>query len=98
MRPSEIDAAIKILRREVRQWQEPVVGVVARESHDPFRILIACVLSLRTQDRTTAEASQRLFALGATPQQLLTVPASQIQRAIYPVGFYRTKAKNINQL
>jgi len=98
MQPSDIDAAVKILRREVRQWQEPVVGVVARESHDPFRILIACVLSLRTQDRTTAEASQRLFALGATPKELLRVPVSRIERAIYPVGFYRTKARNIHRI
>jgi endonuclease-3 len=95
MRASEIHPAIRLLRREVNAWKEPVVGVVARESRDPFRILIACVLSLRTKDRTTAEASARLFALASDPATMVRLPASRIERAIYPVGFYRTKAKQI---
>ncbi|HET7909698.1 MAG TPA: endonuclease III, partial [Nitrospira sp.] len=72
MREDQIHSAIRILRREVRRWQEPVVGVVARESaRDPFCILISCLLSLRTKDKTTSEASARLFALGRTPAGLL---------------------------
>jgi endonuclease-3 len=95
MRDADIHAVLRILRRHVREWQEPIVGVVARESRDPFRILIACVLSLRTRDQTTAEASRRLFRLASTPTAMLRLPASRIERAIYPVGFYRTKAKQI---
>ena len=99
MREEEIHAAIKILRREVRQWQEPVVGVVARQSaRDPFRILISCLLSLRTKDKTTSEASARLFALAHTPAELLKLSRYRIERAIYPVGFYRTKAKAIHAI
>jgi endonuclease III len=99
MRQDEIHAAIRIVRREVRQWQEPVVGVVARESdRDPFRILISCLLSLRTKDKTTGEASARLFALAHTPASLLTLPLKTIEQAIYPVGFYRTKAKSIRAI
>ena len=99
MREDQIHAAIKILKREVRQWQEPVVGVVARESdRDPFRILISCLLSLRTKDKTTSEASARLFALASTPAGLLTLSRRRIERAIYPVGFYRTKAKAIHAI
>ena len=99
MREGQIHAAIKILRREVRQWQEPVVGVVARESaRDPFRILISCLLSLRTKDKTTSEASARLFALAHTPAGLLQLSRRRIERAIYPVGFYRTKAKAIHAI
>ena len=99
MREDQIHAAIKILRREIRQWQEPVVGVVARESaRDPFRILISCLLSLRTKDKTTSEASARLFALAHTPAALLKLSRRRIERAIYPVGFYRTKAKAIHAL
>jgi endonuclease III len=99
MREEEIHAAIKILRREVRQWQEPVVGVVARQSaRDPFRILISCLLSLRTKDKTTSEASARLFALAHTPAELLKLSRHRIERAIYPVGFYRTKAKAIHAI
>ena len=98
MQTSDIHAAIRVLRREVRRWQEPVVGVVARESQDPFRILVACVLSLRTKDRTTAEASRRLFALATKPAAMLRLPQSRIERAIYPVGFYRTKARQIREI
>jgi endonuclease-3 len=99
MREDQIHAAIKILKRDVRQWQEPVVGVVARESdRDPFSILISCLLSLRTKDKTTGEASARLFALASTPAGLLTLSRRRIERAIYPVGFYRTKAKAIHAI
>ena len=99
MRQDQIHAAIKIVRREIRQWQEPVVGVVARESaRDPFRILISCLLSLRTKDKTTSEASARLFALAYTPAGLLKLSQRRIERAIYPVGFYRTKAKSIHAI
>lgn len=98
MRNEEIHDAIRVLRREVRQWQEPVVGVVAKESRDPFRILIACVLSLRTKDRTTAEASQRLFSLASTPSAMLNLSSAKIQQAIYPVGFYRVKSKQIHEI
>ena len=97
MRPDQIHAALKLVRREVRHWQEPVVGIVARTSaRDPFRILISCLLSLRTKDKTTSEASARLFALAHTPAGLLNLSRRKIERAIYPVGFYRTKAKAIH--
>jgi endonuclease III len=99
MRQDQIHAAIRIVKREIRQWQEPVVGVVARESdRDPFRILISCLLSLRTKDKTTSEASARLFALAHTPASLLKIPLKKIEKAIYPVGFYRTKAKSIHAI
>lgn len=99
MRQDEIHAAIKIVKREIRQWEEPVVGVVARMSaRDPFRILISCLLSLRTKDKTTGEASARLFALAHTPAGLLKLSLKKIERAIYPVGFYRMKAKSIHAI
>ena len=65
---------------------------VAAEQPDPFRVLIACLLSLRTQDATTREASERLFRIADTPEAMLRLPASRIARLIFPVGFYRTKA------
>ncbi len=65
------------------------------ERRDPFRVLIACILSLRTQDTTTGPASERLFALADTPRAMLTLTSRTIERAIYPVGFYRTKARVI---
>lgn len=99
MRQEQIHAAIRIIRREIRRWPEPVVGVVAKESNrDPFLILISTVLSLRTKDKTTREAGDRLFALARTPATMLELPLKNVERAIYPVGFYRTKAKAIHQI
>ncbi len=99
MRQEQIHAAIRILKREIGRWQEPVVGVVARESdRDPFLILISTLLSLRTKDKTTREAGDRLFAIARTPAAMLKLPLKQLERIIYPVGFYRTKAKAIHQI
>ena len=75
-----------------------MVGVVAKASGDPFQILLSTLLSLRTKDQTTAEASARLFRLATTPRTLLAVPRNRIERAIYPVGFYRTKARHIHDI
>ncbi len=98
MRDADIHAVIRILEDQVPRWQEPILGVVAKESSDPFRILIACLLSLRTKDRTTAEASHRLFGLARSPAAMARLPQARIERAIYPVGFYRTKAKHIKHI
>ena len=99
MRQDQITAALRIVKREIRQWEEPVLGLVARDSNrDPFRILISCLLSLRTKDKTTGEASARLFALAHQPAAMLTLPLQKVERAIYPVGFYRTKAKSIHAI
>lgn len=95
----DIHAVIRTVQREISRWPEPVVGVVARQSgRDPFLVLISCLLSLRTKDKTTAEASARLFALASTPATMQKLTASTIEQAIYPVGFYRTKAKQIRQI
>jgi len=66
---------------------------VAQRRRDPFRVLIACLLSLRTKDETTGPAAERLFALADTPGAMLRLAPSSIERAIFPVGFYRTKAR-----
>ncbi len=98
MRDADIHAALRVLRQESKRWQAPIVGVVAAETSDPFRILIACVLSLRTKDRTTADASRRLFALAGDPASMLRLSLRRVERAIYPVGFYRTKARQIRDI
>ncbi len=65
---------------------------------DPFRILIGCILSLRTKDETTFPATERLFARAATPRQMLKLRAATISKLIYPVGFYRRKAEQIRAI
>ncbi|HET9491568.1 MAG TPA: endonuclease III [Methylomirabilota bacterium] len=79
-------------------WSPTALAVVATESRDPFRVLIACILSLRTQDTTTGPAAARLFALADRPPAMLRLTPRQIERAIYPVGFYRTKARAIRAI
>lgn len=95
MKSGDIHRVISILKEQVKQFQTPVVGVIAEESQDPFRILISCLLSLRTKDATTAQASHRLFQLATTPEKMARLPVGTLERAIYPVGFYRTKARRI---
>jgi endonuclease-3 len=95
MTRQQLHAALAILRQEVPHWDVPVVTLIAQEKREPYRVLMSTLLSLRTQDQTTAAAAQRLFALADTPQVMVTLDRQTIERAIYPVGFYRTKAVQI---
>lgn len=95
MEAADIYAIVRTLKREVRRWDPAAVGQVAEDSHDPFRILISCLLSLRTKDEVTAAASTRLFRRADTPVKMLQLREGAIARLIYPVGFYRTKARVI---
>jgi endonuclease-3 len=87
-----------LLKKQVNSLQVPWLEVMASTARDPFTILISCILSLRTQDRTTGLASERLFRLASTPEGMSRLSAQQIEKAIYPVGFYRVKAKTIKSL
>ena len=98
MTDRDIHAAIRILRRQVPKWETPIVTLMAETYESPFRVLISCILSLRTQDGTTAQASHRLFALADTPQKMVKLTAKTIEKTIFPVGFYRTKAKVIGEI
>jgi endonuclease-3 len=95
MKSQDIHAAVRILRHEVPKWDTPIVTLMAETYESPFRVLISCILSLRTQDATTAKASHRLFAVADSPAAMLKLTAKAIEKLIYPVGFYKTKAKNI---
>lgn len=87
---------IERLKARAPEWNPTALAEVAdRTERDPFRILIACLLSLRTKDETTGPAAERLFALADTPETMLTLTPRQIERVIFPVGFYRTKARVI---
>jgi len=94
MKDSEIPRALSLIRKAVLAWKAPAVTLIAR-SRDPYKVLISCILSLRTQDRTTGPASERLFALADTPAKMIELSPSSIADAIYPVGFYRVKAKTV---
>ncbi|MDR2905895.1 MAG: endonuclease III [Helicobacteraceae bacterium] len=76
----------------------PVVTLVAESERDPFKVLIATILSLRTKDETTAKAAQRLFEQACDPNQMLRLSHKELERLIYPVGFYRDKARRILEI
>lgn len=97
MKDPEVHDAVKILRKEIQQWKIPVIGIVA-QSKDPFLVLVSTILSLRTKDATTAAGSKRLFKLARTPAALAALPVRRIETAIYPVCFYRVKARTLKAL
>jgi endonuclease-3 len=87
------------LERAAPAWNTTALAAVAQQTkRDPFRILIGCLLSLRTKDETTGPASARLFALADTPAGMLALSTRAIERAIFPVGFYRTKARVLHRV
>ena len=89
---------MRTLREQAPGWHTPAVTLIADTTGDPFRVLVSTILSLRTQDETTAAAARRLFARAATPATMLALRATTIARVIYPVGFYRTKARAIRSV
>ena len=90
-----VSRVLNVLRREAPAWNAPIVSFIAVQHRDPFRTLISCILSLRTKDATTAAASIRLFARADTPAAMLALSTKTLERLIFPVGFYRTKARVI---
>jgi endonuclease-3 len=93
-----IGRVLTVLRHEASGWDAPVLTLMAAEKHDPFLTLIGCILSLRTNDKTTAIAAPRLFARARTPVEMLALEPREIEELIYPVGFYRTKARGIREI
>lgn len=98
MRNSDVHPVLRALKDFLKRHELPAVERIERDSSDPFLVLISCLLSLRTKDEVTEGASRRLFAAARTPQQLLSLSLPKIRKLIYPVGFYRTKARRIHQI
>ena len=93
MQDREIHTVMRILQREVSRLHLPVVTEMSARKREPFSILVSTVLSLRTKDETTREASERLLRVAPSPERLLELSEAALQRLIYPVGFYKTKAR-----
>lgn len=89
---------MKILRRESPRFVTSALTRISERARNPFKVLISCILSLRTKDAVTADASERLYALANTPEGMVKLSTSQIAKAIYPVGFYKTKSKRIKEI
>lgn len=97
MNTATLHKVISILTRERKKWHTPAVTQVSL-LQDPFRVLISTLLSLRTKDEITLAASKRLFRLARTPRQMMRLSERKVRELIYPVGFYKTKAKRILEI
>ncbi len=91
--PTNIEKLVQVLKVRYQDKTSALMDVSTRK--DPFLTLISCLLSLRTKDEVTTRASERLFALAKTPEEMLNLKKEEIEAAIYPVGFYKRKAEQI---
>ncbi len=98
MKSEEIGRAILILKDICRFWRTPVVTVVAGGENRPYKVLVSCIISLRTKDEVTALASSRLFSVADTPLKMVGLSSEEIASMIYPAGFYRNKGIQIREL
>lgn len=95
MERQDIDRVFRILQEEAKKWQDETVGKVAR---DPFFVLLGGILSHRTKDTTTHRVLLRLRPIIRRPEDLLLLSEAELARLIYPVGFYREKAKRLREI
>ncbi len=87
-----------VLSREYTSWDAPVITFISNKGGTPFEILVSTLLSLRTKDEVTLEATLRLFNKAKTPQDILNLDLTDLEKLIYPVGFYPTKSKRLKEI
>ena len=94
----KIETIVTILQKELAQYKEPAMETLIQEKASPFQVLIGTILSLRTKDTTTLPTSRELFKHAKTPEEMLKLSTEEIQKIIYPVGFYRRKSETIHKI
>jgi endonuclease-3 len=92
------DKIIGVLKRLLSKEEDPSVTRVRRRREGAFPVLVATLISLRTKDKVTILAAERLLETADTPERILELPAEKIEKLIYPAGFYKTKAKNLKAI
>jgi endonuclease-3 len=98
MKDRDIGKVVARLQEHLARVATPIVTFLAEARRGPFTILISTLLSLRTKDDVTAAATARLMSRAATPEAMLRLTEDEIARIIFPVGFYRTKARTIRSV
>ncbi len=98
MKKEHIPDVMRILKEEFPKWRAPIVGLMAQKSGDPFKTLICALLSTRTKDETTAKVCERFFEKVKNYEDILKKDLSELESLIYPVGFYRNKARQLKEL
>jgi endonuclease-3 len=94
----QIGKIISTLKKQSHLFKRPIINEIGEFRNDPYLVLVSCILSLRTKDETTDKASVRLFKLAKTPREMIKLSEKEISDAIYPVGFYKTKAQRIKEI
>ena len=99
-RIEHVDEIFKLLKKELQKYNQPIVSRSKWDEivHTPFTTLVSCILSLRTKDEVTEQASIRLLKEYNTPEKIVNLSEKQIESLIYPVGFYKTKAERIKDI
>lgn len=98
MKTSDIPTVNRLLKAAFHSVKAPIIDLVAIQTRDPFRVLLGTILSARTKDACTAAACARLFGKVTTPDDLRRIPLDELERTIYPVGFFRDKARHMKEL
>jgi endonuclease III len=98
MTVKDLPAVNRALKREFESNRAPIIDLVAVQSGDPFMVLLGTILSARTKDACTAAACERLFRKVRSPVELTKISQQELEQTIYPVGFYRDKARHLKQL
>jgi len=94
----DISKLIAAVKKEVETYQVPIVDLIATQTQDPFKVLVATILSARTKDETTEKAAARLFKKAPDLASLARLTEAEIEKLIYPVGFYKSKAGYLSKL
>ncbi len=93
-----IDRVYSLLKGEYKRYKTPVVELVEAQTKDPFKILVATLLSARTKDDTTSRVVKRLFKRIGGPHDLAKLPVKELEKLLFPIGFFRNKARFLKQL
>lgn len=94
----DVEIALSRLEAAFPTWEAPVLAFVAQHESDPFRVLVSCLLSLRTRDQVTAPVSRDLFAVADTPAAFRAMPLDELRERIRRVAFHNQKALRINEI
>ncbi len=98
MQNKDIDIVLTRLQEHFYSVKTPVVDLIQIKTEDPFKVLVATILSARTKDETTAKAAEKLFTKVQKPEDLENIPLAELDALITPVGFHRVKAKHLKEL
>jgi endonuclease III len=93
----DINKIYKILEKQFNSYPTPVVDLIEAQTKDPFKILVTTMLSARTKDQTTSEVAHRLFKIVDKPEDLNNYTVEELEKMVYPVGFFRNKARYLKE-